>query len=133
MKLLRFNFFVFLIALTAAFSCSTDDAEEYCSSTIVSNITEVTGAETTTVGVPITFKVKFNTLNDCAQGYRFIETTAYPKEISAAVFYEGCSCTPTTSAMIRDYVFKSSATGTFELKFLSVNNTFITKTVTVTP
>ncbi len=127
MKYLKFKLFAFFIALTALSACS----ENECSASAFGIITAVTGPEITETNEEITFNVSFKLPNTCAGFGGFAQSNSYPKEIIVNIQYEGCSCAAQNVTGTEEYLFSTSEPGEYELKFLSNENTYITKTVTV--
>lgn len=134
MKTLKFKFLALLVAVTTITACSLgDDSEQYCFFQAYAPATTVTGPDTTTVNVPITLNVSFSISNSCGVFNRFGESVSFPKTIAAVIDYTGCECTAVTGTTTKPYVFTSATAGTYVLNFTTaVNNTPITKTITVT-
>jgi hypothetical protein len=133
MKTLKLKFIGSLILISMIAACSLDSSDPECFFSVKSTITAVTGPETTTVNVPITLNAKFGVLNDCGEFNRFMETTTFPKIITAIVDYDGCECTNTPNGSdTKPYVFTAATAGTYELKFWKDTSSYITKTITVT-
>ncbi len=133
MKALKLRFIGFLIVISAIAACSLDSGQNECFVSIKSTALTVTGPETTTVNVPITFNVKFGVINNCGEFNRFMETTSFPKIITAIVDYDGCECANTPNGSdTKPYVFTATTAGTYELKFWKDTSSYITKTITVT-
>jgi len=127
---------IFVIALLGAatfVSCLSDDVtSESCNYSIQNPVIEVTGPETATVGQQVTFNIKFNSGNGCYTSSEFSETGTNPKTITVNSTYIGCVCTEATQVITKEYKFTPTASGEYQFKFLGNNNTFITKTITVT-
>jgi hypothetical protein len=133
MKTFKLRFIALLIALSAVTACSIDDGDRQCFNQAAMTTLSVTGPTETTINTPITLQVTFRVANSCGNFNRFMEGTAFPKNVVALVDYAGCDCEPTPQAsQTKPYVFKATTAGTYELKFLQENNLFISKTITVT-
>lgn len=126
---------IFGIALFGAAtftSCLNDDVTtESCNYSIQNPVTDVTGPSTGTVGQQVTLSVKFNQGNACHVSSDFIETGTNPKTVSVNSNYVGCVCAQSTQVLTKEYKFTPTSAGEYQFKF-QANNTFITKTVTVT-
>lgn len=131
MKTMKRLFFAFLIVAGIA-ACSTDTSDDYCFQQALTGVDEVTGPETTTVNEPIELQVSFKINNGCGEFYRFQESNGFPKQIVAVVNYVGCVCTEMVEEATEPYTFQASQAGEYVLKFAKPDNTFITKTITVT-
>lgn len=133
MKTLRLKFIGFIIVLATVAACSVDEGDKTCAFSAQMSTTAVTGPDTTPVNVPIALNVTFRVGNDCGVFNRFLETTAFPKQVVAFVDYPGCDCELTPNGTsTKPYTFTATAPGTYELRFMVDNNLFITKTITVT-
>jgi len=134
MKYFRFKLIALFAVLATITACSMeDDADnDYCYSSFYTGINEVTGPETTTVDEPIEIMATFNISNGCGEFNRFVATTNYPKQIVALVDYSGCTCTEVLQTVTEPYTFTASEPGEYVLKFIKPDETFITKTITVT-
>jgi len=126
--------FVAIIIITATIAaCSVDNGVQECTYNQVNPITAVAGPDTVAVDEEITFEVTIKMSNECGELQRFTETNGFPKNISALVIYNDCQCGSTTVSVTEPYTFTASATGTYELKFMTANaGTPIIKTITVT-
>lgn len=130
MKIKLFALTVFICIIAA---CSSDADEPYCFVRTAAGITAVSGNTTVAVNKPLVFNVTFKTGNNCGEFDAFSETSGFPKNIAAMINYEGCYC-GTGESLTEEYTFTPTATGTYELRFLTNNpeSPAITKTVTVT-
>jgi len=133
MKTLKFKFLALLVAIVTIVGCSMGDDQPSCFTQAYAPTTAVTGPETTTVNVPITFNVSFSIGNSCGVFNRFAETVSFPKTVIATADYTGCSCNPVTAVTTKPYVFTAPTAGTYVLNFATTNaDTPIVKTITVT-
>lgn len=133
MKSLIKIFGILFLSAVSFTACVDDDGQEYCSATFESAVTEVTGPATSTVGQQVTLVVKFESGNQCYVSSYFVETGTNPKEVKVFSRYVGCACAESTEIVSKDYKFTPNVAGDYSFKFKKEDNTFITKTVTVTP
>lgn len=132
MKSLIKIFGIALLGAATFTSCLGDDVtSDSCTYSIQNPVTEVTGPSTGMVGQQLTFSVKFNRTNACYVSSEFIEVGTNPKTVTVTSAYVGCVCSPSTDLLSKEYRFIPTAAGEYQLRFQG-NNTFITKTVTVT-
>lgn len=132
MKSLIKIFGIALLGAATFTSCLGDDVtSDSCTYSIQNPVTEVTGPSTGTVGQQLTFSVKFNRTNSCYVSSEFIEMDTNPKTVTVLSGFAGCACTPSTDVLTKEHKFTPTAAGEYQLRFQG-NNTFITKTVTVT-
>ncbi|MFP9114500.1 hypothetical protein ACLI1A_11195 [Flavobacterium sp. RHBU_3] len=122
-----------LIALVGISACSLNSDDPYCFVRTGTPILGVSGATTTTINTPITFSVGVQISNSCGAFNSFSETSGFPKDITAIVDYNGCSCDQTESSLTEEYTFTATAAGTYELRFQTDDTEApIVKTITVT-
>ena len=133
MKLIKLKLFILAFVATTVVSCDLGgDDENICSSTLYAPATQVTGPSTATVNEQVTYAVSFNIANSCGAFSSFTSSTGFPKQVAAVVNYNGCSCTPQNTTVTKNFQYTPTQAGTYEFKFVSGTNTFITKTLTVT-
>lgn len=136
MKYFKFKVFALFLTLTTLTGCLSDD-ENYCSETIYPFVSNVTGPDTALTGEEIAISVSFPIVSNCATFVGFHQNNVYPRSVYAAVQYEGCQCSGTTSTQTEDYIFSADEPGEYVLKFPSgasednTQYTYITKTITV--
>ena len=95
-------------------------------------ITKVEGPVSVAVGQEIDLQVTLQGYNGCAVSGQLQENIyGNTHIIKGKVIYEGDACFQALVSIVKTYKFKGSANGTYELKFLKVDNTFITHTITV--
>lgn len=128
-KLLLFTGIVALLQ-----GCSLGDDTGTCYNRALVTTLGVTGPQSTQVNVEVEFMVTFPLLNSCGTFVEIAEVkTTFPKEIAAAVDYNGCDCAPVTTQLTKPYKFKASTPGNYELRFLTDNEDVqIIKTIVVT-
>ena len=133
MKFLKFKLFAFVVALAALGSCDIgSDEDQVCSASVYAPATDVTGPETAIVNQEVSYSVKFNITNTCGSFINFAASSGFPKQIAPVVNYEGCECSNLTSTQVKNYVYTPTQVGTYEFKFLTGTNLYITKTLVVT-
>lgn len=125
--------FLVLMMLTVAFSLSRCDKDEVPNPGLdKSVITNVEGPASGKIGQEIIFEVTLQGYNGCAISGELQENIdGTTRIIKGKVIYHGEACYQALVSIVKTYTFKASATGTYELKFLKVDNTFITHTINV--
>lgn len=118
---------VFSISLLT--SCAEDDTEETCIEFGDAGIESVTVLPVDTDGsYPI--KVDFRVMNGCGNFGSFEESTeGNTTAIKVIAKYEGCICTQDLPLREVTYTFEPTAPGTYTLKFMTADDTFITETI----
>lgn len=130
---MKLKFLLLLATIGIISACSLDDDQPYCYYQSAMATTQVGGPNTTIINTPIQIPVSFVVGNGCGTFDRFNESTGYPKQIVAIVTYEGCQCSEEASTGIQNYTFNATTAGTYELRFLTENESApIVKTITVT-
>lgn len=95
-------------------------------------ITKVEGPASGSVGQEIDLEITLQGYNGCAVAGQLQESIyGNTRVIKGKVIYEGEACHQALVSVVKSYMFKTSSAGTYELKFLKVDNTFITHTITV--
>lgn len=95
-------------------------------------ITNVEGPATAKVGEELLIKVTLQGMNGCAVSGGFEESVnGNIRTIAGKVYYQGSVCTQAIVSVVANYSFKASIAGTYELRFLKADKSFITHTVTV--
>ena len=128
MKYLKFKLFAFFLTLTVISSCGVDDGDCYSDGYVYAST--VTGPTTAVVDEEITLNVSFKIYSSCGAFTGFDQSL--PKNVHIKVRYTGCQCTNTNTTVTEPYVFSADEPGEYELKFLKEDNTYITRTITVT-
>jgi hypothetical protein len=130
-KYLNQIFLFFSITITLL-GCTKKNVDKECISFSKAPVTKVEGANTALVNQEISLKVSFGCFNGCGQFGNFDETiTGNVTSISVNAKYEGCICTQDAPIRQIMYKFKKSQAGTFDLRFLKTENTYITHTIVV--
>lgn len=84
------------------------------------------------VNQEIILTVSFGCYNGCGQFGSFDEViSGNATTITVNAKYEGCICTQDAPIRQTTYKFKKSQAGTFDLKFLQAENTYLIHTITV--
>lgn len=124
--------FLFFSIIITLLSCNKKNADNACLSFTKAPVTKVEGANTALVNQVIILTVSFGCFNGCGQFGNFGEAiTGNATTITVNAKYEGCICTQDAPTRQTTYKFKKSQTGTFDLKFLQTENTYLTHTIIV--
>lgn len=134
MKSLKIKGFALLTIFAAtSIACSIEGNDDnYCYTQGYTGIDSVTGPDSTAVGEPIEIEATFKLANGCASFVNFAASNAYPKQIVARVDYNGCTCPDIIETVTETYTFEEDEPGTYMLRFIKPNQTFIIKSITVT-
>jgi len=125
-------FILFFSSLFLITSCPREKKNDNCVKYETATIAEVTAPEVGTVNQPIGISIKFNINNGCGKFYELKETgKGNKRQIAVIVKYEGCICTQIAGIETVKYTFTPTSAGTYKLKFITNNNTFITKTIQI--
>lgn len=120
-------FFIILL-----FGCDKQQENDSCLSYTKAPVINIVGAHTALVNQEVFLTVSFGCYNGCGQFGDFEETIAgNTSTIRVNAKYEGCICTQDAPTRITSYKFKKSQTGTYELKFLQGENSYLTHTINV--
>ena len=110
--------FLSMCTLLIFTSCLKNIEPPVCTSTGETPISNVMGANTTTVNTNIDIAVDFQAVNGCGNFNSFAETTVgdttYVRTIAK---YDGCVCTQDLPTRTGIYKFKRPAAGRYFLKF----------------
>ena len=132
MKNFRLQAAVIVLLVSTAFTSCSDDDNTPNAVTKSSLVTKVEGAVTGDINVEVPLTVTFSVDNNCGSYNKFIETAAAnTKTIEVESKYEGADCgtTPTSKTVV--YKFKSTAVGTYNLKFKKTATEFVTHTIVI--
>ncbi|TRW23405.1 hypothetical protein FMM05_14530 [Flavobacterium zepuense] len=136
MKTFKFKFIALLvIAVSVVTACSLDgdENESYCFTQYYAAAQNVTGSDSTAVGVPITLNVSFQTMTSCETFNSFNEDTTFPKKVAVLLDKTGCQCNEVTTMVTKPYTFQAAAAGTYELRFITATEASpIVRTIVVT-
>ena len=128
MKKLSYLFVTICFLLNA---CSESQTPNECVSFVESGVEAVALIPTVDM-IGATFKVDFGISNGCGKFNKFVETiNGNTRTIKVIAKYEGCICTQDASIKSTNYVFTTSTTGTYTLKFQKADGTFFTETVVI--
>ena len=122
-----------VVALGASFltSCLTTQ-EPTCNSTAYAPIVSAIGPNKTGVNQPIVFAVGYTLGSDCGKLNEVVAATnGNIVQVGVTGTYTGCACNTTTTVSQTTYQFLAPTAGTYYVRFLTGNNTFITDTVVV--
>lgn len=112
-------------------SCSDDDSDDNCISFSEAAVDAVEPIENADAA-GFLYKVYFYVGNGCGNFGSFEETVdGNTRTIKVIAKYEGCVCTEDIPLRDTVYSFNPTAPGTYTLKFVQEDNTFITETVVV--
>ena len=103
-----------------------------CLSFTKAPVIKIEGANSALVNQEVFLTVSFGCFSGCGQFGNFEEVnTGNATAITVNAKYEGCICTHDAPIRQTIYKFKKSQTGTFDLKFLQAENTYLTHTIIV--
>lgn len=123
-------FFSFSLILT--FPSCNKNHNGSCLSFTKAPVTKIEGANSASVNQELVLTVSFQCFNGCGQFGNFDEViSGNTTTITVNAKYEGCICTQDAPIRQITYKFKKSQQGTFDLKFLQTENTYLTHTITV--
>jgi len=122
-----------LMALCSVLACNKKhDDSSTCLSFSKAPVTKIEGANSAFVNQEVILTVSFGCNNGCGQFESFDEEiTDIATTITVNAKYEGCICTQDIPIRQTTYQFKKSQTGTFNLRFLQTENTYLTHTIIV--
>ena len=124
-------FFLFSLIITLL-GCNKKNDDSTCLSFTKAPVTKIEGANSALVNQEIILIVSFGCYSGCGQFGNFNEViSGNTTTISVNAKYEGCICTQDAPIRQTTYKFKKSQTGTFDLKFLQTENTYLTHTIIV--
>ena len=132
MKNFRLQAAVVLMLVATAFTSCSDDDNTPNAVTKSSFVTKVEGATTAHINVEVPVTITFSVDNNCGSYNRFVETTTEnTKTIEVEAKYEGSDCGTTPTSKTAVYKFKSTAVGTYNLKFKKTATEFATHTIVI--
>jgi hypothetical protein len=124
--------FLFFTIIITLLGCTKKNTDNICLSFAKAPVTKVEGPITALVNQEIILTVSFSCFNGCGQFGNFDEAiNGNLTTISVNAKYEGCICTQDIPTRQTTYKFKKSQKGSFDLKFLQTDNTFLTYTIIV--
>lgn len=128
MKKIAFLFISFSFFLNA---CSDSKNVNDCVSFVETGIESVALIPTTDM-IGAVYQVDFPISNGCGKFNNFEETiSGNTRTIKVIAKYEGCICTQDFSIQSKNYVFTTTNSGTYTLKFQKMDGTFLTETVVI--
>lgn len=124
-------FFFFSLIITLL-GCEKKQEDDSCLSFNKAPVTKIEGSNSALVNQEIILTVSFGCYNGCRQFGSFDEViSGNATTITVNAKYEGCICTQDAPIRQTTYKFKKSQAGTFDLKFLQAENTYLIHTITV--
>ena len=95
-------------------------------------VTKIEGATTASVNQELNLTISFICFNGCGQFGNVEETiSGNTTTIVVNAKYAGCICTQDVPTRTTLYKFKKVQVGTYQLKFLQTENTYLTHTIIV--
>lgn len=124
---------VILFSLTLLLiSCKKNKENSHCLSFTNAAVTNIEGSNTALVNQEIVLTISFQCTNGCGQFGSFEETTiGNIIQVSVKAKYEGCVCTQDVPIRTTQYKFRKSQSGSFEIRFLQNNNSYLSHTIVV--
>lgn len=123
--------FLFIVS-TCLILCTgcNKKAKNVCLAYPVAPALSVEGVTSGNVNQDIPFNVAFALINGCGSFSRF-EESAIGNTITVNVItkYEGCVCAEIYGEQKKEYFFKRSIPGNYQIKFNKGDNTYITKDI----
>jgi hypothetical protein len=126
------NYLALVITLLGSLlvSCDKNDVSE--SEFDNSVITHVEGPATAAVGQQVELMVTLQGNNGCAVSGQLQENIeGKTRVIRGKVNYQGEACHQALVPVVEIYKFQTAIKGTYELKFLKIDNTFVIHKITV--
>jgi hypothetical protein len=125
-------FFFFLIVTLLGCTKKHEDDSKTCLSFNKAFVTKIEGANSTLVNQDVFLTVSFGCYNGCGQFGNFNEViNGNATAITVNAKYEGCICTQDAPIRQTTYKFKKSQAGSYDLKFLQAENTYLIHTIIV--
>jgi hypothetical protein len=124
--------FVLFSLIITLISCNKKTEDTTCLSFTKAPVIKIEGANSALVNEEIILTVSFGCFNGCGQFGNIEEAiTGNSTTITVNAKYQGCICTQDAPIRQTTYKFKKSKTGTYDLKFLQTENTYLTHTIIV--
>lgn len=122
--------FTIVFALLIQTACDKDELPVTESGS--SDITNVEGAATASVGQEIELKVTLQGMNGCAVSGTLKENVSGKSRfITGTVNYQGEMCYQALVSVTENYKFKATSKGVYDLRFLKIDSTVISHKITV--
>jgi hypothetical protein len=124
--------FAMLLAL-GSFACNKQSDEVESLSLVQYNFSNAVGPDSGLVGQPAIFTVSYPYSNGCQVVDTFKEeTNGNTTSIKAFGHYDkNAMCTQDVGTRSKTYTFTPSSKGTFTLRFTNIDNTYISRTITI--
>ncbi len=126
------NIVIFFSLALLLVSCKKNKENSNCLSYTNAAVTNIAGPNTAFVNQEIVLTISFQCTNGCGQFGSFEETSLGNNiNVTVKAKYEGCICTQDIPIRTTQYKFKKSQSGSFELRFLQSNNSYLSHTIVV--
>lgn len=113
-------------------SCKKNKENSNCLFFTNAAVTNIAGPNTAFVNQEIVLTISFQCTNGCGQFGSFEENSVGNNiNVTVKAKYEGCVCTQDFPIRTIQYKFKKSQSGSFELRFLQNNNSYLSHTIVV--
>lgn len=117
--------------LLFAFTCNKKTGDS-CISYLTAPVIEAVGPTTGGVNQDIAFSVTYGIGNGCGTFFKFEElATASNTVVKVIAKYEGCICTAIYVDSKKDYIFKKTLPGTYNLQFDKGDGSFIVREIII--
>lgn len=129
---MKINYFILKTTIFFVIACVSCRNDKNCLLYEQAFVSKVEGSSNGQINQEISLQVYFGCNNGCAQFGNFEENiSGNTRTIIVNARYEGCFCIQIAPTLIETYKFKTSQAGTYYLKFLQRNNTYLTDTLTI--
>lgn len=114
------------------YSCNKTQDNTKCISYSSAQVTKVSGPNTALINQQITVTISYYLTNGCGH-FEAVETTSVNNTTTFNIKakYEGCICTDNLIGGETNYTFKADKAGSYYLKFLQPDKTYLVDTITV--
>jgi hypothetical protein len=131
------NYFVYFVATTIIScliisGCTKKNKESDCLSYQFAPVTKITGPNTGYVNQDVRLIVSFGIFNGCGGFGNFEQAqNGDTTLIKVNAKYQGCICTELAGTMDTSFVFRANHTGTYFLKFIQPDHSYILDTLLI--
>ena len=114
-------------------SCDKNDSKDNdCFEQETAYITTINAPRTGLINESIEIEVNFDLKNSCGRFKEFIESfDGDSRTVEVNAEYDGCICLHEIKSELATYLFKTSNTGEYELKFKSGEDEYIIAVITI--
>lgn len=128
----RLNNIILICLITLLVSCSCKKQTKECLAHTTAHVAKVTGPNATTPGQETDYVVQYYLSNGCGKFER-VESNVDGNTITISLIasYKGCVCTEVLLSGEVTYTFKPGSTGTYYLRFVQPDKTYLIDTVSV--